>query len=229
MPSQTDGEHGSGVKRGGASLAIAESGAAPADRPRGLAAMIGRLFLWLCGWSVEGALPRISKAVVIAAPHTSNWDLPYMLAVSWALGVRPSWLGKREIFRFPFRGLMVRLGGVPVERGVRANIVEQVAQRFAAAERLFLVVPPSGTRKRATHWKSGFYHMARRADVAILCAFLDYRRRVGGIGLKIEPTGVAAIDMPSIRAFYDTVSAKYPELTTPARLLEEDVAPATPQ
>jgi 1-acyl-sn-glycerol-3-phosphate acyltransferase len=201
---------------------IVEAPPPPASRPRGLTAMIGRLYLRLCGWRLEGALPRIDKAVVIAAPHTSNWDLPYMLAVSWALGVRPSWLGKREIFRFPFGGVMKWLGGVPVDRSVRANLVEQVAQQFADAQRLFLVVPPSGTRKRATHWKSGFFHMARTAGVPILCAFLDYRRKVGGLGPLIQPTGVAAVDMPAIRAFYDSVTAKYPELNTPVRLLEED-------
>jgi 1-acyl-sn-glycerol-3-phosphate acyltransferase len=193
---------------------------------RGLTATIGRLFLRLAGWRLEGALPNLNKAVVIAAPHTSNWDLVYMLAVSWALGVRPAWLGKREIFRFPFGGVMRWLGGVPIDRSVRANVVEQVAQRFAAAERLFLVVPPSGTRKRAAHWKSGFYHMGRRANVPILCAFLDYGRKVGGLGPMLVPSGDAGLDMPPIRAFYDNVTARYPELTTPARLLEEDAVRA---
>ena len=191
-------------------------------RVAGLTALIGRLYLRLFGWRLEGALPPIDKAVVIAAPHTSNWDLPHMLAVSWALGVRPSWLGKREIFRFPFGGLMRWFGGLPVDRRVRANLVEQAAQRFSEVNRLFLVVPPSGTRSRATHWKSGFLHIARRAGVPILCAYLDYRRRAGGIGPTIEPTGVAAIDMPGIRAFYDTITARYPELVTPVRLAEED-------
>lgn len=195
-------------------------------RVAGLAAMIGRLYLRLFGWKLEGVLPPIDKAVVIAAPHTSNWDLPHMLAVSWALGVGPSWLGKREIFRFPFGWLMRLLGGLPVERGVRANVVEQAASRFAAADRLFLVVPPSGTRSRASHWKSGFWHIARTARVPILCAYLDYARKAGGIGPLLDPTGVAAVDMPLIRAFYATVAARYPELTTPVRLVEEDAPPA---
>jgi 1-acyl-sn-glycerol-3-phosphate acyltransferase len=146
--------------------------------------------------------------------------------VSWALGVGPSWLGKREIFRFPFGWLMRLLGGLPVERGVRANVVEQAASRFAAADRLFLVVPPSGTRSRASHWKSGFWHIARTARVPILCAYLDYARKAGGIGPLLDPTGVAAVDMPPIRAFYANVAARYPELTTPVRLVEEDARPA---
>ncbi len=195
---------------------------AEAVRLRGVTPMLGRLYLRLFGWRVEGALPPVDKAVVIAAPHTSNWDLPHMLAVSYVLGVRPSWLGKREIFRFPFGWLMRWLGGLPVERGVRANLVEQVAQRFAAADRLFLVVPPSGTRSRATHWKSGFLHIAHTANVPIVCSFLDYRRKVGGIGPTIAASGVATADMALLREFYGGVTGKYPELATPVRLVEED-------
>ena len=82
-------------------------------------------------------------------------------------------------------------------------------------------MPHSGTRSRATHWKSGFLHIARRAQVPILCAYLDYRRRASGISPLIDPTGIGAIDMPRIRVFYETISAKYPELTTPVRLAEE--------
>src|SRR5262245_60785538 len=120
-----------------------------------LLATLGRIFLWLSGWRVEGSLPAgLRRAVVIAAPHTTNWDLPYMLAVSYVLGVRPSWLGKRELFRRPFGPLMRLLGGVPVDRGRRSNLVEQAAERLHDADRLFLVIPPSGTRSRAAHWKS---------------------------------------------------------------------------
>jgi 1-acyl-sn-glycerol-3-phosphate acyltransferase len=171
---------------------------------------------------VEGTLPALAKAVVVAAPHTSNWDLPLMLAVAWTLGVEPSWLGKQELFGKPFGWLMRALGGIPVDRTARGNMVEQVARRFASADQLFLVVPPSGTRSRAAHWKSGFYHIARVAQVPIVCAFLDYRRKVGGIGPTIEVRGHAAVDMPAIRDFYATVTARYPALVTPARLLEED-------
>jgi len=219
-----DDASGTGVSDGDAATGATPTAAPPAAtvRRRGLTPMLGRLYLRLFGWRVEGSLPPVDKAVVIAAPHTSNWDLPHMLAVAWVLGVRPSWLGKREIFRFPFGGLMRWLGGLPVDRGVRANLVEQVAQRFAAADRLFLVVPPSGTRSRATHWKSGFFHIARTANVPIVCSFLDYRRKVGGIGPTIAASGVASADMALLRDFYGGVTGKYPALATPVRLVEED-------
>jgi 1-acyl-sn-glycerol-3-phosphate acyltransferase len=139
-------------------------------------------YLRLSGWRVEGRIPEDGKAVVIAAPHTSNWDLPLMLAVSYVLGIRPAWLGKVELFRWPFGGLMRWLGGLPVDRRVRQNLVQQAVARLDAVERLYLVIPPSGTRSRATHWKSGFYHIACGARVPIVCAFLDYRRGVGASG-----------------------------------------------
>jgi 1-acyl-sn-glycerol-3-phosphate acyltransferase len=187
-----------------------------------LARGLGRLYLRLSGWRVEGRIPEGGKAVVIAAPHTSNWDLPLMLGVSYVLGIRPAWLGKRELFRWPFGGLMRWLGGLPVDRRVRQNLVEQVVARFDAVDLLYLVIPPSGTRNRATHWKSGFYHIACGAKVPILCAFLDYRRRVGGIGAVIQPSGDLAADMDGIRASYEGVTGKFPALDTPIRLLEED-------
>ncbi len=188
-------------------------------------AVVGASFLRLSGWRVEGSLPSgLTRAVVIAAPHTTNWDLPYMLAVSWVLGVRPSWLGKRELFVWPFGALMRRLGGIPVDRRRRQNLVEQAAARLRDAERLFLVIPPSGTRSRAQHWKSGFYHVARQARVPIVCAFLDYATKTGGIGPIFVPTGDIGADMDRLRLFYRHIRGKYPDDETPVRLSEEDAA-----
>ena len=187
--------------------------------------VLGAAFLRLTGWRLEGGLPGwVDRAVVIAAPHTTNWDLPYMLAVSWALGVRPAWLGKRELFRGPFGALMRWLGGVPVDRSRRGNLVEQAADRLRRTPGLFLVVPPSGTRSRAPHWKSGFYHIARAARVPIVCAFLDYERKAGGIGPVFVPSGDLGADMERLRVFYRDVRGKYPDNETPIRLSEEDAA-----
>jgi len=183
---------------------------------------LGGAFLRLSGWRVEGRFPDAAKAVVIAAPHTSNWDLPLMLAVAYVLGIRPAWLGKRELFRWPFGWFMRALGGVPVDRAARQNLVQQAVEGLSAADRLHLVIPPSGTRSRGTHWKSGFYHIARGARVPIVCAFLDYRRKVGGIGPVLAASGDVVGDMCRIRGFYADVTAKFPASTTPVRLLEED-------
>jgi 1-acyl-sn-glycerol-3-phosphate acyltransferase len=131
-------------------------------------------------------------------------------------------LGKEQLFRAPFGFFMRALGGIPVQRGQRTNLVQQAAARFGQVSRLFLVVPPSGTRSRAPHWKSGFYHIARAAEVPIVCTFLDYSRKVAGVALVLTPTGDIAADMDRIRAVYAPILGKHPELTTPVRFLEED-------
>ena len=190
-----------------------------------LSRAVGAVFLWLVGWRVEGRLPPgTDRAVVIAAPHTTNWDLPYMLAVAYVLGIRPSWLGKRELFRWPFGWLMRALGGIAIDRSRRTNVVEQAARRLREATYLLLVIPPSGTRSRAPHWKSGFYHVARTARVPIVCSFLDYSRKVGGIGPVFVPTGDLGADMDRLRVFYHDIRGKFPDNETPIRLSEEDAA-----
>ncbi len=145
-----------------------------------------------------------------------------MLAVSYVLGASPSWLGKQELFRGTFGRLMRWLGGLPVDRSTRTGVVDQAIARLNETDDLFLVVPPSGTRSRATHWKSGFYHIANGAQVPLLCAYLDYARRAGGIGLVFTPTGDLRADMDRIRAFYADKRGKFPDQATPIRLLEED-------
>jgi 1-acyl-sn-glycerol-3-phosphate acyltransferase len=188
--------------------------------------LVGRLYLRARGWRVAGSLPSCQRAVVVAAPHTSNWDLPYMLAVSYVLGVKPSWLGKSELFRWPLGWLLRPLGGIPVDRGARQGLVGEAIARFAEVKELFLVIPPSGTRARATHWKSGFYHVAYGAGVPIVCAYLDYAAREGGIGLVLSATGDVRADMDRIRAFYADKRGRYPEQATPVRLREEENAKA---
>ena len=173
------------------------------------------------GWQLEGAIPEGTKAVIVAAPHSTNWDMPIMLAVCYAMGVNPSWLGKKELFRWPFGGFMRWLGGVSVDRGARQNVVQQVVDLYGVSDRLYVVIPPSATRGRAQHWKSGFYHIARGAGVPLMATFLDYRRKVGGVGPVFHPTGDLKADMDILRTFYAGVVAKYPELTTPVRLAEE--------
>jgi len=185
------------------------------------ARLIGRLYLRAFGWRLAGSLP-CRRAVVIAAPHTSNWDLPFMLAVSYALGAKPSWLGKRELFGGPLGWLLRRLGGIAVDRSAPQGLVGEAVARFGERDELFLVIPPSGTRARAPYWKSGFYHVARGAGVPIVCAYLDYRARVGGIGLSLTPSQSIGADMDRIRAFYADKQAKFPAQMTPVRLREEE-------
>jgi 1-acyl-sn-glycerol-3-phosphate acyltransferase len=193
-------------------------------RPDALA-WLGRLYLGFFGWRVQGSVSPTAQVVLIAAPHTSNWDLPFMLACGYVLGLRPQWLGKRELFRWPFGRFMRWIGGIPVDRSASHGLVAQAIDRFRSGDPLVMVVPPSGTRRRAERWKSGFYHIARGAAVPIACGFLDYGRKVGGIGPMVIPSGDVRTDMQRLRAFYADITAKYPAKVTPVRLLEEDEIP----
>jgi 1-acyl-sn-glycerol-3-phosphate acyltransferase len=169
-----------------------------------------RFILNLAGWRTEGQLPPISKFVLVGAPHTSNWDLPYTLLMAFAFKVSIHWMGKEAIFRRPFKGLFKWLGGIPVQRAQTHNLVEQSIQQFHRNDHLVLTIAPAGTRKRVIRWKTGFYHIACGARVPIVLGFLDYRRKVGGIGPVVYPSGNITADMETIRAFYEGVTGKNP-------------------
>ena len=167
-------------------------------------------FLKLAGWKILGKLPPgAEKSVLIAAPHTSNWDLPYTLMVAFSLRLTIYWMGKEQIFRFPFRGLMMWLGGIPVQREKSNNLVAASVEAIKAASGpLQLVVPPEGTRSKTRYWKTGFYHIAVGAQVPIVMAYMDYEKKISGLGPVFEPTGNIEVDMAQIKAFYANFKGK---------------------
>jgi 1-acyl-sn-glycerol-3-phosphate acyltransferase len=183
--------------------------------------LIARAFLKITGWSAQGEPPVARRCVLIAAPHTSNWDFFYLLAFAWLYGVRIQWMGKQQLFAWPFGGVMRLLGGVAVQRDRRSDLVAQMARVIDESESICLVVPAEGTRRYVPHWKSGFYHIARTAEVPIVLSYLDYTRRVGGFGPAIIPTGDVRADMEEIRNFYAGKQGKFPELFGDVRLKEE--------
>jgi len=181
------------------------------------------------GWSVD-VVPLPPKMVFIAAPHTSNWDVPFMLAAAWSLPIRLSWLGKHTLFRGALGGKFMRaVGGIPVDRRSSSSTVSRIADEFRRVPRLYLAISPEGTRGGATYWRSGFYHIAREAGVPIGLGFLDYGRRRAGVGGLLTPSGDVRADMDVIRAFYAGIRGRRPELETVPRLREETVAETTPE
>jgi len=183
---------------------------------------IGQLYLRAAGWSTEGELPPSPKGVLIAAPHTSGWDLPYMVAVSWVFGLKLNWLGKHTLFAGARGPFMRWLGGIAVDRRSRHGVVGSLVERFAETDRMYLAIAPAGTRSRARQWRSGFYHIAKGAQVPIVCGFLDFGRKVGGVGPAFVPTGDVKADMDKIRAFYEGIEGLRDGKTTVMRLAEED-------
>ncbi|MEM6734230.1 MAG: lysophospholipid acyltransferase family protein [Myxococcota bacterium] len=182
---------------------------------------IATALLGLVGWATEGELPPFKKAVVIAAPHTTNWDGIFLVLVANAMGARFAWIGKDSLFRGPFGWIFYRMNGVPIDRRGRQSMVEQMAAHFESRDELLLAIAPEGTRKLRPHWRSGFYHIATTAKVPIVCGYLDYKRRRGGIGPTIHPTGNPIEDMGRIREFYADITGKYPNDFGPIRLKEE--------
>jgi len=187
---------------------------------RGLA----RVVLKIGGWRIEGDRPAASSYVLIAAPHTSNWDFIWFIAMALAKDVPVRWLGKHTLFSGALGYLMRALGGLPIERSSQQGYVAQIAELFRTPEPVVLVFPAEGTRGSVPHWKSGFYHVARQARVPVVLGFLDYARKCGGFGPERMMSGNIEADMDHLRAFYGGVTGRHPEKQGPIRLREEEGA-----
>ncbi len=189
-------------------------------RPNWLLAIPGRLIMKLWRFKVEGHFPTDPKFVIIAAPHTTNWDFLLLIGGAGELGIKAYWMGKKELFPKPIAWFMKWLGGIPIDRKSRHNVVEQAVEVFNRSSHLYLVIPPEGTRSRTEYWKTGFYHIAVQANVPIVLAAADYGNRRILIGPRLEPSGDIQADMVQIAAFYEGIVAKYPEKFGPVRLKE---------
>lgn len=177
----------------------------------GLMRAISIVFLKIAGWRRVGRLPELPRYVMIGAHHTSNWDAPIAIAMVFAFRLKAYWLGKHTAFRWPFRGLLKWLGGIPIDRTKSTDVVTQMIEEMKKRAELVLLLAPEGTRKKVTRWKTGFYHIAVGAGVPIVLSFLDYTRKEGGLGPVFHPTGHLAADMADILTFYSTVTGKHPE------------------
>lgn len=184
---------------------------------------IGTTFLRVTGWKMKGERPPLDRYVIIAAPHTSNWDMPFMLAMAFVYDIPVRWMGKHTLFNPPFGPLFRWLGGIPIVRGQPGGVVAQMVEHFKNNASLVLMVPAEGTRSHVEYWKSGFYHIARAADVPVVLSFLDFGKKVGGIGPSMQLTGDVRADMAEIRAFYGGIRGLRPQNVGVIRLREEDV------
>ena len=165
----------------------------------------------LAGWSAKGQLPPDRKFVIVGASHTSNWDFLVFLGTIHALGRQVRFIGKHSLFNWPMGGFMRALGGVPVDRSAPQDLVSQIVAQFEANDDFALIVAPEGTRSRTSDWKTGFYQIAMRAGVPIVCAGPDYPSRRGVIGPVIRPTGNYAEDMKPAFDFFRSITPRHPE------------------
>lgn len=175
---------------------------APRVKPNAFARWLGRGVLRLGGWRVVGTLPDIPKLVLIAAPHSSNWDGVWGFAAKIAMGFEVRVLGKSQLFWWPLGPVLRRLGVIPVDRSSPHGTVEQAVQMIRGSERIWYALTPEGTRKRVERWKSGFWKIAHEAQVPILPAYFHYPDKVIGIGPPFATSGDQHADMRALREWY---------------------------
>lgn len=167
------------------------------------------LFLKLIGWKLEGRPPTEPKYVLIAVPHTTNWDFPITLAMAFVFDFEIFWMGKDSLFK-GWKGPVMRwMGGIAIDRSSSNNVVEQTIEAFNNNERLVVTIPPEGTRSKVDKWKTGFYYIAVGAKVPVGMGYLDYKRKVGGFKPTFYPTGDADKDIAEMRKVYAGISGKF--------------------
>ena len=177
-----------------------------------------RSLLWLllqwyrrCGWTAHGTLPPDRKFVILGASHTSNWDFLVFLGTVHAVGRRVRFIGKQSLFRGALGRFMRALGGVPIDRRAPQDLVSQIVEQIRAHDDFLLIVAAEGTRARTTKWKTGFYQIALRAGVPIVCAGPDYPTKRGIFGPIIHPTGDYERDMAPAFAFFRSLKPRHPD------------------
>jgi len=185
------------------------------DGPPGLTArMVRRLLLAMYrvrGWRALGQVPEPRRFILIAAPHTSNWDFVNFLGLTADLGLRAHFMGKLSLFKWPIGGFMKQMGGIPVDRRNSGNVVQQMVAEFARRAEFMLTVAPEGTRGKTTKWRTGFYQIALAAKVPMVVGFMDYGTKTGGLGPLIWPSGDFRADMLKVLEVYRTCIPKIPE------------------
>jgi len=174
--------------------------------------LIGRFILFLRGWKDD--YPNefmVDKCVMLAVPHTSNWDLMYAIAVYWVKGVNAKFLIKDSYTKGTLGIVFKWLGALGIDRSKHTNFVDNAVHLLNTSKKLVLLVPAEGTRKRVEKWKTGFYHIANKANVPVALGFLDYKKKIAGVGGLYNLTGNFKDDMANIQTFYISKTAKYPE------------------
>jgi len=164
--------------------------------------LVARLFLRLKGWKVTGETPQYKKYILIAAPHTSNWDFVFMLCVVLSRKMDARWMGKQQLFKPPFHGVMKWLGGIAIERSKTNNTVDSMVNAFQSTSSLTLLITPEGTRSKVKEWKTGFYRIATAAEIPIVLGFIDASTKTCGFGDTFNPSGDIDEDMLKIKANY---------------------------
>jgi 1-acyl-sn-glycerol-3-phosphate acyltransferase len=169
--------------------------------------------LW--GWRFVGTFPNAPRFILIVAPHTSNWDFFVLVIAKLALGIDATWIGKDSLFRWPVRGLLTRLGGIPIDRASPHGTVRQLVARFTTHKQMVFALTPEGTRKRVEHWRSGYWHVAHDARVPIVPVGPDYALKTIFVGPPLVTSESLEEDERKLRSYFASISARRPENYAP--------------
>lgn len=174
----------------------------------GIKKAIGRFLLWSYRWRVEGEVHNTKKFIVILAPHTSYWDFLANMGTMLALGLRNRWFVADAFCWWPLGNLMRWLGGIPIDRSCSQDLVSFTISKFADHDELILALYPEGTTRKAEKWKTGFWHIARGANISIQFLTVDYKKRVSIFGTVFTPSDDIETDMKKIQTYFKNVTPR---------------------
>lgn len=179
-----------------------------------LSRIVKRIIVWIYkyhGWKAIGEAPKDKRFIIVAAPHTSNWDFLYFIGLTNELGIQPHFMAKESLFRWPWKNFLLDMGGVPIDRSGGKDIVASMVEEFSKRKEFMLTIAPEGTRSSVQQWKTGFYHIARKANVPIVIGMMDYGNKTGGLLQSFMTTGDYKNDMKVVEKNYKSVTPKHPD------------------
>lgn len=176
----------------------------------------------MMGWKLDEQLPAHKRYVLIAYPHTSNWDFVLGMLAKWSMNLPLNWVAKHSMFWGPFKPLFIAMGGVPLNREKSSGFIQKNIELFAQREHFVLGLMPEGTRSKTDRWKTGFYHIAHGANVPVVLAYLDYKNKTLGIGAMLQPSGDIHADFEIIKAFYQDKTGYRPDNQSDMRIVARD-------
>ena len=172
---------------------------------------IGKFFLTITGWKFKGDIPRSDRIILVAGPHTSNWDFLLALAFIFGLNLNVFWIGKHTLFKNGFSKIMRKLGGIPVDRASPELLMNEVSHIVKRQQGVIIAISPEGTRKKVERLKSGFLRIAKTTNSQILLAGIDFESKLIHLGKLFEPSGNTESDLLNVHNYFRQFKGKRPE------------------
>ena len=174
---------------------------------------IGKFFLTITGWKFKGDIPRSDRIILVAGPHTSNWDFLLALAFIFGLNLNVFWIGKHTLFKNGFSKIMRKLGGIPVDRASPELLMNEVSHIVKKQQGVIIAISPEGTRKKVERLKSGFLRIAKTTNSQILLAGIDFESKLIHLGKLFQPSGNTESDLLNVHNYFRQFKGKRHEFS----------------